>query len=113
MNTVTIEVSSQEASNARMLSAFSGEPQGCFISFPSFDLLWKTLTPNRMALIHMMTGAGPMSVREAARRAGRDVRAVHADITVLANAGILSRTEKGGVEFPYDAVHVDFMLRAA
>ena len=42
----------------------------------------------------------------------RDVRAVHSDVTALINAGLLNRTENG-IEFPYEAVHVDFMLKAA
>ena len=50
--------------------------------------------------------------REAARRVKRDVRAVHSDVTALVNAGVLRRTA-GGVEFPYDAIHVDFTLKAA
>lgn len=53
-----------------------------------------------------------MSIREAARRVGRDVKAVHGDVTALLNAGVLRRTEDG-IEFPYDAVHVDFVLKAA
>ncbi|MCP4578816.1 MAG: transcriptional regulator, partial [Deltaproteobacteria bacterium] len=42
-----------------------------------------------------------------------DVKAVHGDIHVLLNAGILQKTKKGQIEFPFDAVHVDFMLQAA
>ncbi len=60
-----------------------------------------------------MTGAGPIAVREVARRVGRDVKSVHGDIQALAKAGVLNRTEDGGVVFPYDEVHVDFVLRAA
>ena len=29
------------------------------------------------------------------------------------SAGVLNRTESGAFEFPYEAVHVDFALRAA
>ena len=54
-----------------------------------------------------------MSIREAARRVDRDVKAIHGDVHALLNAGILHRTEEGLVEFPFDAIHVDFMLRAA
>jgi predicted transcriptional regulator len=43
----------------------------------------------------------------------RDVKAVHGDIHALLNAGLLQKTEKGLIVFPYDAVHVDFMLKAA
>jgi hypothetical protein len=41
------------------------------------------------------------------------VRAVHADCTALAAAGVIDRTAEGKYLFPYDAVHVDFMLKAA
>ncbi len=112
MKTVTIEVSDIETTKRRTKAAFRGKPQGRFISFVSFELLWKVLTPKRMTLVYALTGAGPVSIREAARRVKRDVRAVHSDVTALLNAGILRRAE-GGIEFPYEAVHVDFMLKAA
>jgi len=60
-----------------------------------------------------MTGGGPMTVREVARRVGRDVKAVHGDIRALLNTGILQKTDTRRTVFPFDAVHVDFMLRAA
>jgi predicted transcriptional regulator len=53
-----------------------------------------------------------MAIREVARRVKRDVRAVHSNIHTLLKAGILKRAEDGRVIFPYDAIHVDFMLRA-
>ena len=43
----------------------------------------------------------------------RDVKAVHADVHALLNAGVLQKTEAGLVVFPFDAIHVDVMLRAA
>ena len=60
-----------------------------------------------------MTGRGPMSVRGAARLVERDVKAVHGDIQALIVAGVLRRTEDRQVVFPFDAVHIDFMLKAA
>jgi len=59
-----------------------------------------------------MTGQGALSIREVARRVGRDVKAVHGDIRALINAGVLDR-EGDSVIFPYDAVHVDFTLSRA
>jgi predicted transcriptional regulator len=50
---------------------------------------------------------------KSARRAGRDVKAVHGDVTALLNAGILTRTDKGRIVFPYDAVKVELLLHAA
>jgi predicted transcriptional regulator len=60
-----------------------------------------------------MKGAGAMSIREAARRVERDVKAVHGDVTALLNTGLLSRTDDGMIVFPFDAIHVDFMLNGA
>ncbi len=43
----------------------------------------------------------------------RDVKAVHSDVTALLHCGLLDKTGNGKVLFPYDAVHMDFILRAA
>jgi predicted transcriptional regulator len=60
-----------------------------------------------------MRGAGPMSIREASRRVGRDVKGVHGDVTALLNAGVVDRIEDGRIVFPYDAIKVEFLLHAA
>ena len=83
------------------------------IGFASPELLWKVLSAKRWELLKAMTGAGPMSIREAARRVARDVKAVHGDVTALLEAGVIVRTAQGAVEFPFDAVKVEFLLRAA
>ena len=71
------------------------------------------LTAKRWELLKTLCGAGPVSIREAARRVGRDVKAVHGDVTALLNAGVLDRTEDGRIIFPFEAVKVEFMLQAA
>ncbi len=83
------------------------------ISFASPELLWKVLTAKRWELLKALCGAGPVSIREAARRVDRDVKAVHGDVTALLTAGVLDRTESGAIEFPFDAVKVEFLLQAA
>jgi predicted transcriptional regulator len=83
------------------------------ISFAKPELLWEVLTAKRWELLKALCGAGPVSIREAARRVGRDVKAVHGDVTALLKAGILERVEGGGVEFRYEAVKVEFILQAA
>jgi len=113
MRTVTLSVASREAVSRRALEAFSGKRRGAHISFSSADLLWKVLTAKRWDLLKAMTGGGAMTLREAARRAGRDVKAVHGDVHALLAAGVLRRNADGRIEFPFDAVHVDFMLEAA
>ena len=83
------------------------------ISFASPELLWRVLTVKRWELLKALCRAGPVTIREAARRVGRDVKAVHGDVTALLNAGVLERAQGGGVVFPYEAVKVEFMLQAA
>lgn len=53
-----------------------------------------------------MCGAGPLSIREVARRVDRDVKA-------LLEAGVIDRTPDGSVEFPFEAVKVEFVLKPA
>ncbi len=113
MRTVILGISSREDVNQRFTNAFQGETQGTFISFESPALLFKVLAGRRWELLQMMTNAGPMSMREASRRLERDINAVHRDIQALLNVGILQKTADGLIEFPFDAVHVDFLLRAA
>jgi len=92
----------------------SGKPQGAArISFATPELLWRVLTAKRWELLKALCGAGPVSMRQAARRVGRDVKAVHGDVTALLSAGLLTRAAGGGVEFPFEAVKVEFLLRAA
>ena len=113
MTTVTIGIASEIDVRERTLRAFRGQAQGAHISFPSIEMLWKIITPRRWDLLRVMTGAGPLAIREIARRSGRDVKSVHGDVHALLTAGVMDRSPDGRVGFPYDAVHVDFVMRAA
>lgn len=115
MKTVTLDVRSPSGAMADFAQAWkTGKPQrSARISFATPELLWKVLTEKRWELLKALCGVGPVSIREAARRVGRDVKAVHGDVTALLNAGVLSRTPEGKIEFPFDAVKVEFMLQAA
>lgn len=113
MRTVTLSVTTREGVTQRALDAFSGKRRGAHISFASANLLWKVLTAKRWELLKAIAGGGAMTLREAARRAGRDVKAVHGDVHALLAAGVLRKNADGKIEFPFDAVHVDFLLRAA
>jgi predicted transcriptional regulator len=110
VRTVTLSVDSRDAFSERVVAAIKGEPQGARVTFASIDLLLETLTPRRWAILKLMTGAGPQSLHELARRADRDVRAIRQDVQALLNVGILERQADGTVVFPYDNMHVDFML---
>ena len=113
MNLLTIEVASIEESNARFMRAMSGEPVGHFLSFPSEDLLFTVLNARRWPLLRALTGAGPVGVRELARRVGRDVKSVHGDTQALAKAGVIDKLPNGKLHFPYDEVRLKIGWRAA
>ena len=115
MKTVILDVRTPADSMADFPRVWkTGKPEkSARISFATPELLWKVLTAKRWELLKALCGAGPVSVREAARRVGRDVKAVHGDVTALLNAGVLDRAEGGGIVFPYDAVKIEFMLQAA
>ena len=51
-----------------------------------------------------------MTICKAARRVGRDVKAVDGDVRTLLDAGELDLTGEGRIVFPYNATHVDFVL---
>lgn len=115
MNTVVLEVRSlaQTLADASRAMRTGRGDQEARIAFASPELLWQTLSAKRWELLKAMCGAGPMSIRESARRVNRDVKAVHGDIVSLLDSGVLHRTEDGRVEFPFDAVKVEFLLQAA
>jgi predicted transcriptional regulator len=115
VKTVILDVRPPEEAMRDFVSAWkTGKPQrNARISFPTPELLWKVLTAKRWELLKALCGAGPVTVREAARRVNRDIKAVHNDLTALLAAGVLDRTESGQVIFPYEAVKVEFLLQAA
>src|SRR3990167_4698229 len=115
MKTVTLDVRAPSEAMADFSGAWksSKAQKSARISFATPELLWQVLTVKRWELLKALCGAGPVSIREAARRVSRDVKAVHSDITALLLAGLLDRTESGQIEFPYEAVKVEFMLEAA
>ena len=115
MKTITLDVRTPTDSMGDFAQAWkTGKPQkAARISFATPELLWQVLTAKRWELLKVLCGAGPVSIREAARRVGRDVKAVHGDVMALLDAGVLDRTEEGSIEFPFEAVKVEFLLQAA
>jgi predicted transcriptional regulator len=113
MKIVTLEVASVADVKRRAMEAFRGRKQRARISFATPELLWKVLTAKRWELLKVLAGQGPISIREIARRLGRDVKAVHGEVHALLDAGVLDRTDDGRIVFRFDAIHVDFTLHAA
>lgn len=92
-----------------MAAALRGEEVGAFVSFASVKLLWEVMTPRRWALIQALLGREAMSFHAVSRLVGRDLETVHTDVHALLGAGVLERAPNG-IVFPYDAVHVDFVV---
>jgi len=115
VKTVILDVRPPDEVMAGFVRAWHTDKQqrSARISFASPELLWKVLTLKRWELLKALCGAGPVSIREAARRVKRDVKGVHGDVVALLDAGIISRTEDGAIEFPYGVVKVEFLLQAA
>ncbi len=119
MTTLTIRIGSLDdlatrfADLDRMVKEGRDIPEAVpSLNFPDYDQMHHVLAPARLAIVKALSGQGPLSIREVARRVGRDVQAVHRDVTRLINAGVIDRTEKG-IEFPYDRIHFDFDIQAA
>lgn len=77
MRTVTLGLASRKKVNERVGRAFEGKYQGDFISFASPETLFNVLAGRRWELLEIMTGQGPIAIREAARRQGREIGRAH------------------------------------
>ena len=60
---------------------------------------------SKTALLEAPKLAGPVP--------GRDVKAVHGEVMALLKAGVIDRTDDGRIVFPYQAVKVEFVIKAA
>ncbi len=88
--------------------AMSGDFIGTSLIFPSVEQLAKTmLSPNRWQIIKAMEGLPAMSIRELARRIGRDFRGVYNDVKALLSGGVLHR-EGNKIVLPFDRIHIEF-----
>ena len=82
-------------------------------AFATPELLWQVLTAKRWESLKALCGAGPASIREAARGVKRDVKAVHADITALLNSGMINLYQSARIVFPFEAVKAGVLLEEA
>jgi len=114
LDTVIFDVISQDGFFERIKAAArAGQPaQTARISFSTPEQMFKMLSDNRWSLLKALCGAGQIGVRELARRVGRDVRAVHNDVSALVKMGVIDRSDKGKLLFPYRHIKVQFELDA-
>ncbi|MBO9135177.1 MULTISPECIES: helix-turn-helix domain-containing protein [unclassified Rhizobium] len=118
MRTLIVRLGTMSDAKARFVNAGrkalegSAQPVTPSINFVSYDDMHRVLAPSRLAIVKALAGQGPLAIREVARRVGRDVQAVHKDVTTLVSAGVIDRAA-AGVEFPYDRIHFEFDVQAA
>lgn len=65
-----------------------------------------------LELLKTLSGHPPATIEDLAARLGRPAEQVRYDVDALSLAGVIDR-EGVRISFPFDAVHVDFTLRAA
>ena len=111
--TITLQPDWKAAIRAAGVAAKSGTYQGEVLNFETPAQFFGQLSEKRWAIVRAAQGKGEMSVRELARVVGRDVKRVHDDIVILAELGLLERTDSGGVTCPYSSMHIDIYMQAA
>ena len=111
--TITLQPDWKGALRAMAKTAKADIYQGEVLNFESPGQFFGQLTEKRWRLVRAAQGKGELSVRELARVVGRDVKRVHEDVVILADLGLLERTQSGGVLCPYSSMHIDMYLKAA
>jgi len=114
MDTLIIGNQSEQEIKERVIRVWKAgkAERAARLDFVNLDDAWKLLSDKRRQVMHVMADAGPLSIREIARRVERDVRAVHSDVQLLHHAGVLDKTEDGRVILPYKTIKFDFTLDA-
>jgi len=82
------------------------------LRFENLEVLLKTLTPGRWALLKKLHANGPMSIRALASDLGRDYKNVHTDVRRLENIGLIGRTKDDRIKVPWDIVEARLLLAA-
>lgn len=111
--TITLQSDWQGLLRAAAKAATATSYHGEVLNFETPGQFFGQLTERRWDIVRAAQGKGSLPVRELARLVGRDVKRVHEDVVVLANLGLLERTESGGVVCPYASMHIDMQLKAA
>lgn len=111
--TITMQSDWKGALRAMAKVANANTYQGEVLNFESPGRFFGQLTEKRWEIVRAAQGKGELSVRELARAVGRDVKRVHEDVVILAELGLLERTEGGGLICPYSSMHIDMYMKAA
>ena len=119
MKEVKLHVSSTDdffadaAKAAARIDAGDSSAQESVIAFENMETLLKILTANRWRLLRALRTEGPTSIRRLAQSLGRDYRAVHADVMILMNVGLIERAESGEISVPWDRITAEMAFDLA
>lgn len=91
----------------------TGQYQGEHFTFETPGALFAAITPRRWDLLNYLQGKPAMSIRELAKRIGRDVKNVHTDVAKLLDIGLIERDNNNRVISPFDEIRTEFTLRGA
>ena len=111
--TITLQPDWKAAMRAVGKTAKAKTYQGEVLNFETPAQFFGRLSEKRWNIVRAAQGKAEMSVRELARVVGRDVNRVHDDVVILAELGLLERTQTGGLTCPYTSMHIDMHLMAA
>jgi len=82
------------------------------LNFETLETLLKILTSGRWVLLKKLRTKGSMSIHALANELGRDYKNVHTDVRRLEHIGLISRTNNGKIEVPWDIVEARLRLAA-
>jgi predicted transcriptional regulator len=96
---VRITVEPQSRTRARWKKALAGKANSdsarAIITVPSWEVLGKVLSPRRLEILARIPVVKPKSIASLARTLGRDFKNVHADVTFLADLGLIELKAEG------------------
>ena len=118
-NTLRITIASAEEAFDEAIEAAGaaeeGEQPDAVVSFETAEGIRKLLTDRRLELLRSLMGQSGKSITELAERLGRSYSAVHEDVEILAEYGIVKYREAGQSKqpfVPYETIEFDVTIRA-
>jgi predicted transcriptional regulator len=99
----------QAMSKARILDAIRRAEAGptapeSHVTFETWEGLARVLSGKRLALLRHVRREPAASVADLARALDRDYKRVYEDVEILCAAGLLDRTDDGGIRAGYDEI---------
>lgn len=85
--------------------------QGEVFSFETPQALFSAISPKRWEMLSFLQGKPAMSIREIAKRLGRDVKNVHSDISKLLELGLLEKNQSEKIFSPFAEIKTEFTLK--